>query len=106
MYHELITRWATLLPKSPATIIFNCDNNPWSRSDLQDKYAKWGANSLTLDSGLLANGVYKGKVWGAIGDGMHTTTRYGANESEARQKSLGVVFRNWHPGPLVSVTQL
>ena len=32
---------------------------------------------------------------------MHNTTRYGELESDQeRRNSLGVVFRNWHPGPL------
>ena len=45
---------------------------------------------------------------------MHVTTRYGehdipeplgsdasAAEIEARRKSLGVLFRNWHPGNFI-----
>ena len=48
------------------------------------------------------------------GIGMHVTTRYGehdipeplgsdasAAEIEARRKSLGVLFRNWHPGNFI-----
>ena len=64
-----------------------------------DKYAKFGANSLNLEDGL-KQGAYKGKVWGEVGDGIHQTTRYGESANEARKSSLGVVFRNWHPGPL------
>jgi hypothetical protein len=101
MYHEAITRWAALLPKAPATIIFNCDNNAWGRPNLAETYSKWGANGINLEAGLKA-GPYKGKEWGAIGDGVHDTTRYGEGPdvSDTRKKSLGVVFRNWHPGPL------
>jgi len=35
-----------------------------------------------------------------VGDGMHNTTRYGETEPTERRDSLGVFFRNWHPGPL------
>jgi hypothetical protein len=39
--------------------------------------------------------------WGNSGDCQHTTTRYGkTDEGGAREKSLGVLWRNWHPGPL------
>jgi len=102
-YHEAITRWATLLPKIPATIIINCDNNAWGRDSLPKAYARWGANGINLEAGLRA-GPYAGKVWGAIGDGIHNTTRYGDDVlvTKKRRDSLGVVFRNWHPGPLVS----
>jgi hypothetical protein len=45
--------------------------------------------------------TYKDPGWGGVGDGLHTTTRYGkTDEGGAREKSLGVVWRNWHPGPL------
>lgn len=39
--------------------------------------------------------------WGHVGDGYHDVVRYGENEeNELRKESLGVVMRNWHPGPL------
>eukprot|EP00494_Astrolonche_serrata_P032993 UN33262 len=42
------------------------------------------------------------KEGGKVGDNLHTTTRYGENEpNEERKNSLGVVFRNWHGGPLL-----
>lgn len=45
--------------------------------------------------------MYQGKKWGEVGDGMHNITRYGEKETDAyRRASLGVVWRNWHPGPL------
>ena len=75
-------------------------------------YAKWGVNAVCLQGGLKQLG-YVGKKWGAVGDGTHLMTRYGdqavppplpatatAAQIAARKKSLGVVFRNWHPGPL------
>ena len=31
---------------------------------------------------------------------MHNTTRYGEAEKSPRKESLGVIYRNWHPGPL------
>jgi hypothetical protein len=42
-----------------------------------------------------------GKKWGAVGDGLHNATRYGELETDPlRKDSTGVMFRNWHPGPL------
>jgi hypothetical protein len=83
-----------------------------SSGKLLEEYSKYGANMLCLELGLKSGG-YAGKKWGAIGDGLHTTTRYGEQSVppplaasvlpdaiDDRRKSLGVVFRNWHPGPL------
>ena len=63
-----------------------------------EKYAKFGFNVLFMTKGL-PPGQKLG--WGEVGDGVgHTTTRYGEAESDDRKKSLGVFYRNWHPGPL------
>jgi hypothetical protein len=46
-------------------------------------------------------------VPGAVGDTLHCTTREGEALPVAeatRRDSLGVVFRNWHPGPLLFQT--
>ena len=53
-----------------------------------------------MTRGLLKHGMKKAPGWGEVGDGIHTTTRYGELETDARKKSLGVFYRNWHPGPL------
>ena len=54
-----------------------------------------------MEKGITKHG-YPGNVWGAIGDTLHNTTRYGeaSGISQTRKDSLGVVYRNWHPGPL------
>ena len=50
----------------------------------------------------LATSLYCMERQVVAGDTLHETTRYGmaSNVSSTRQKSLGVVYRNWHPGPL------
>jgi hypothetical protein len=54
-----------------------------------------------MTRGLLKHGMVKTPGWGEVGDGVgHTTTRYGETENDARKKSLGVFYRNWHPGPM------
>lgn len=97
--HDAIARWAAMLVKGAATIIFNCGGDAWASKELEEKWAPYGSNSINLEEGL-KQGVYKGREWGAVGDGLHTTTRYGEAAEPQRKKSLGVVFRNWHAGPL------
>merc|ERR1712130_154244 len=64
-------------------------------------YGKFGANMVCLGNGVKMLG-YGQFVWGKVGDGLHSTTRYGELDSvtSKRRNSLGVVYRNWHPGPL------
>mmetsp|Transcript_30215 Transcript_30215/g.59133 ORF Transcript_30215/g.59133 Transcript_30215/m.59133 type:complete len:648 (-) Transcript_30215:247-2190(-) len=112
--HEQWVRWVMMMKQAPAPMIWNTGgehNNCASLGDTTGKlfnmYSKFGFNTVCLQAGIIQNG-YTGKEWGAVGDGMHTITRYGesgedvfgAPLSEERKKSLGVVFRNWHPGPL------
>ena len=52
-----------------------------------------------MQLGLKMSG-YGGNVPGDVGDTLHCTTREGEQEADAtRRDSLGVVFRNWYPGP-------
>jgi len=107
-HRESLLRWALRLKHSPAFQVLNvgeklttsqCGESLGS-SLMYSRYAKYGANAFCLQTGLHMSGRWGGKVWGEVGDGLHMTTRYGESESPARKKSLGVVFRNWHPGPL------
>lgn len=107
-YHEMFIRWALMMKYAPVPQFFttggergpdNCKAGLDNSGKLFNMYAKYGVNIVCLQTGISKHG-YKGKKWAATGDGMHTTTRYGENLSEERKKSLGVVFRNWHPGPL------
>ena len=118
--HEEFIRFALSMKRAPAPLFFNTGGftgraecmKTVGTKNLFDAYAKWGLNVVCLQSGLKTT-KYVGKKWGAVGDGLHSTTRYGdlavppplpASASKAdiaaRRKSLGVVFRNWHPGPL------
>jgi hypothetical protein len=66
-------------------------------------YAKFGFNSYLMERHIALNGKYPGKEWGVVGDGQHSTTRKGealVGIDDEEVKSQGVVFRNWHPGPL------
>lgn len=106
--HESFIRWLLMMPKAPAGWILNAGGSKQTTCleealhntpDMAPKYGKFGFNTLCIVTGVDAHG-YPGLKWGAVGDGMHNTTRYGQNETEARRQSLGVFFRNWHPGPL------
>mmetsp|Transcript_15799 Transcript_15799/g.23803 ORF Transcript_15799/g.23803 Transcript_15799/m.23803 type:complete len:714 (+) Transcript_15799:65-2206(+) len=106
-YHEMFIRWVLMMERSPVPQFINVGETRSCKSALDhsgklfDLYGKYGVNINCLQSGILKIG-YPGKKWGAIGDGMHTTTRYGelSNVTKSRRDSLGVTFRNWHPGPL------
>ncbi|GBG31664.1 Hypothetical Protein FCC1311_078892 [Hondaea fermentalgiana] len=101
-YHEVFARNALLLPKHPVPQIWNTGpGSCYGDSPLPKAYAKFGFTYLCLEKGLKSGGIYPGKKWGVVGDGYHNTTRYGEKlDDEERRNSLGVVFRNWHPGPL------
>jgi len=111
---ESLIRWTQMLPHQPPVHAFNTQFLPGhdekGEFELSEHYAKYGYNAFYLKSGH-ANGGYdyetdsKNEIdhyaWGFVGDGYHNVTRYGINEANAdRKESLGVVFRNWHPGPL------
>eukprot|EP00471_Norrisiella_sphaerica_P001360 CAMPEP_0184491688 /NCGR_PEP_ID=MMETSP0113_2-20130426/21112_1 /TAXON_ID=91329 /ORGANISM="Norrisiella sphaerica, Strain BC52" /LENGTH=705 /DNA_ID=CAMNT_0026876151 /DNA_START=227 /DNA_END=2344 /DNA_ORIENTATION=- len=105
--HEKWIRWVLMMERAPVPQFFNtggknfeeCQNSLDPSNHLTNAYGKFGVNIACLQLGITEVG-YPGKRWGAIGDGLHSTTRYGEEEDTLRQRSLGVVFRNWHPGPL------
>lgn len=107
-YHEAWIRWALMMKRAPVPQFLNTggETDAACRADLDDSgrlfqlYGKFGVNMLCLQNGITRFAGYAGKKWGAVGDGMHETTRYGESETPARRRSLGVTFRNWHPGPL------
>eukprot|EP00466_Bigelowiella_natans_P018818 jgi/Bigna1/81206/fgenesh1_pg.78_\ len=108
--HESWIRWVLMMQGAPVPQFFNTggrnDDECAAAIDengfLLNAYGQYGVNIVCLQNGISQVAGYPGKKWGAIGDGFHTTTRYGApsNVTDVRRRSLGVVFRNWHPGPL------
>ncbi len=108
LYHELFYRWSLLMERSPVPQILythDCSRLPAEDQVLLDVYGPFGADVLCMERGIKSVG-YPGKEWGVVGDTLHETTREGeaAGVSERRRQSLGVVFRNWHPGPLLFQT--
>jgi len=115
--HERTARWAANLDKRPFMTVLstsNCDGTKKAmrkgkvaKSDetaLIEKYGPTlGFNGLCMMAGPAEGGGYKKKKK-VIGDNLHYTTRGGENACDTRKKSLGVVFRNWHPGPLLFQT--
>lgn len=107
-FHEMFYRWSLGLPKAAAPqLLFASDCSQFSQLDRQllADYAPFGADALCMEKGILAHG-YPGKEWGTVGDGLHETTREGEllDVGDPRRSSLGVVYRNWHPGPLLFQT--
>ena len=109
--HEYLVRWAAMMERQPPVHFFDVGgtfDEAGKRTDcygvqaaLFKQYAYLGANAFCLEAALYAGRQYPGKVWGHVGDGYHNTTRYGEVEPNSeRRDSLGVLFRNWHPGPL------
>lgn len=108
--HEQIIRWALLMKNSPAVHFLNvgelfdpeaCLRGAIGSHSLFSKYVSFGLNAVCLQTGLTMSKKWGGKKWNFVGDGLHSTTRYGEDEKDQfRKDSLGVVFRNWHPGPL------
>jgi len=111
--HEDLIRWTQMLPKQPPVHILNtgtlpADSHPYTQ--LAKYYPIYAFNAFYMRAGFnngghdydteKANGIDR-FGWGYSGDGYHNVTRYGELEKdEARKTSLGVVMRNWHPGPM------
>lgn len=106
--HESMVRWTQMMKKRPPVNIIHTGRHQYNPCYTDEKnkkvfeqYSKYGLNAVCIESGLESGGLYPGKQWGVVGDGYHNTTRYGENEeNEERKNSLGVVYRNWHIGPL------
>lgn len=115
--HENLIRWTQMQPKQPPVHIFNTGSVPDGPGspdhELARVYSKYGFNAFYMRTGFDNGGhdydseknakdnPFDRFSWGFVGDGYHNITRYGEKEDdEARKNSLGVVMRNWHPGPL------
>jgi len=88
-WHETYIRWSLLMNNAPVPFIVNVGKIKGSEH-LFDQYKKFGYNVLYLEKALKKYYKFQ-KAWGKVGDGIHNKTRYGGD---------GVMFRNWHPGPL------
>ena len=110
---ESLVRWTQMLPRQPPVHVFNAlwmANAGEQEVELAKHYGVYGYNSFYMREGHKLGGydydadTKKGidhYAWGFVGDGYHNVTRYGKEEKDPdRKESLGVVMRNWHPGPL------
>jgi hypothetical protein len=111
-YRESLIRWTQMLPRQPPVHVINVEGQspPESREiELTTYYAKYGYDAFYMRYAYRQgphdyeteekNGIDR-FGWGYLGDGYHNTTRYGELEVDERRDSLGIVMRNWHPGPL------
>ena len=90
-WHEMFIRWTLLLPNAPIPTIVNVGQGRHG-DYLYKHYKQFGYNTVFLEKGLKKHFKNYKKQWGKIGDGMHNETRYGGS---------GVLWRSWHPGPLL-----
>jgi hypothetical protein len=80
---EALMRWALLMEHSPALQVINAGEistssqcrDAFGPEQFFNDYGKFGMNAICLQLGLKSNG-WPGNTWGAVGDTMHTTTRY------------------------------
>eukprot|EP00041_Stephanoeca_diplocostata_P005464 m.62402 g.62402 ORF g.62402 m.62402 type:complete len:593 (-) comp15800_c0_seq2:416-2194(-) len=120
LLHEAFVRWSLMMERAASPILMYAGGCTDKRDqdtvtpvnqNIFDAYGKYGFNILCMTRGVRELGYVKGKTgvttsgkrgfWGAVGDGLHNITRYGEKETTPeRRYSLGVMFRNWHPGPL------
>jgi len=102
---ESLIRWTQMMPKQPPVHVLNVGDWPEQPDVAQsDYYSQFSHNTLYMRAGHALGGNFLGGLIyenGHVGDGYHNTTRYGLAETDPdRRESLGVVMRNWHPGPL------
>ena len=110
---EMLTRWAQLLPNQPPVHVINVGDRCYEKNPdelkLAEQYENYGYDAFCMRKAFLSgNALYKDNTidqffeGGHVGDNYYRTTRY-FNETtgqQDRKDSLGVVLRNWHPGPL------
>ena len=89
-WHEMFIRWSLLMNNAPVPFIMNVGEGR-AQDHLFQHYKKFGFNTFFLQKGLKKHFPHYKKEWGVVGNGLHNSTRYGAE---------GVMWRNWHPGPL------
>ena len=115
---EQLVRWAQHMPRRPMVHHLvargkanTCDADSAENVELDRTYAPFAYNAFCIQTGLYFGGHdYDTEIandinrfgWQHHGDGYHNTTRYGEElpDDDPRKESLGVVYRNWHPGPL------
>jgi len=120
-FRESYVRWAQMLhPRRPPVHVTNVgDANKCLQkggdNGLFNQYDEFAYNGFCMRKSIYnsikdkdesikgekfgEDTVFKGKH---VGDGLHQTTRYGEGDDvdPQRRDGLGVVMRNWHPGPL------
>uniref|UniRef100_A0A7S2EDB8 Uncharacterized protein n=1 Tax=Ditylum brightwellii TaxID=49249 RepID=A0A7S2EDB8_9STRA len=114
---ESLVRWSHLLAKSPPVHFINVNFDTtclWEKPDenaLLNAYEEYGYNAFCMRYALInslnrpidrerpaEDVMFEGNH---VGDGFHNYTRYyDSSEPDERRDSLGVILRNWHPGPL------
>ena len=101
-----------MLPRQPPVHVYNTGvfRGNGREEQLVEHMSEYGYNAFYMRNGYNNGGFdyeaakkegvdHFGR--GHVGDGYHNITRYGELEEDAnRRESLGVVMRNWHPGPL------
>eukprot|EP00804_Cyclotella_cryptica_P007639 CCRYP_015253-RA/>CCRYP_015253-RA protein AED:0.03 eAED:0.03 QI:1061/1/1/1/1/1/3/215/472 len=110
---ENLVRWTQMLPRQPPVHVLNVEGAVQAsdeEKELTKYYAQYGYDAFYMryayrqgghDYDTEAKNGLDRFGWHVVGDGYHNTTRYGElEEDEGRKESLGVVLRNWHPGPL------
>ncbi|MBT4519666.1 MAG: hypothetical protein HOC23_06650 [Halieaceae bacterium] len=106
--HEMFYRWSLMMDHAPSPQLIyanDCGKLQPREQTLVNAYAVFGADILCMTRGLAELG-YQRREWGEMGDPLHSTSREGAarGTSELRRDSLAVMYRNWHPGPLLFQT--
>jgi len=103
---ESLVRWTQLLPHQPPVHAVHVGSGCYnSQEDVElfEKYNAYGYNAFCMREAFIKGGNTKPETFegGHVGDDHKSTTRYGEAEGNSERKdSLGVILRNWHPGPL------
>jgi len=105
-YHEAFYRWTQMTKRRPVPLLmYTNKRTEFDRlrddKELLETYTPLsGANILYMQGGLQLYGYTKDHNEGTNGDKIHDNVRYAETQEEFRRQKLGVVYRNWHPGPL------
>lgn len=104
-FHEDFVRLSLSMQNHPMPLILTL-NNVFTKSHktLYDAYGRFGYHGMAATRTNPPGVPPKvGKIWGFVGDGIHRWTRLADAfpEDSCRRKSTGILWRNWHGGPML-----
>jgi len=107
-FHEDFIRLSLSMQNQPMPMILTLGKNfTESHESLYNTYSRFGYHAMAATAsnppGVPTKESPQKDKWGFLGDGKHEWTRLadGFPAGSCRRKSTGILWRNWHGGPML-----